>query len=66
MTKIEDIEKAVSALAPDEFAQFRTWFEELDAKRFDEKIERDAKSGKLDRLVEQALADYRRGQSREL
>ena len=66
MTKIEDIEKAVSQLAPDEFAQFRAWFEELDAKRFDEKIERDAKNGKLDRLAEQALADYRRGQTREL
>ena len=66
MTKIEDIEKAVSQLAPDEFAQFRAWFEELDAKRFDEKIERDAKSGKLDRLVDQALADYRKGQSHEL
>jgi hypothetical protein len=66
MTKIEDIEKAVSQLAPDEFAQFRAWFEELDAKRFDEKIERDAKSGKLDRLAEKALAEHRRGQTREL
>jgi hypothetical protein len=66
MTKIEDIEKAVSGLAPDEFAQFRAWFEELDAERFDEKIERDAKSGKLDRLADEALADYRKGQSREL
>ena len=38
----------------------------LDAARFDEKIERDAKSGKLDRLTEQALADYRAGRAREL
>ena len=34
--------------------------------RFDEKIERDAKVGKLDRLAEQALADFRTGRAREL
>jgi hypothetical protein len=34
--------------------------------QFDEKIERDAKAGKLDRLAEQALADHRGGRTREL
>ena len=36
------------------------------AARFDEQIERDAKAGKLDRLAEQAIADYRAGRAREL
>jgi len=56
---VEDIEKAVANLTPDEFAKFRDWFEAFDAARFDEKIERDAKSGKLDRLAEQAIDDLR-------
>jgi hypothetical protein len=63
---IEDLEKAVANLPPDELAKFRDWFEAFDAARFDEKIERDAKAGKLDRLAEQALADHAQGRAREL
>jgi len=63
---IEDLEKAVAKLAPDQFARFRDWFDAFDAARFDSKIERDAKAGKLDRLAEQALADFDKGRAREL
>ncbi len=66
MPKLEDIEKAVAELPVDQLARFRAWFEEFDATRFDQKIERDATSGKLDRLAEQALADFRAGRAREL
>jgi hypothetical protein len=66
MTKLEDIEKAVTELPADQLAKFRTWFEEFEAARFDQKIERDAKAGRLDRLAEQALADFRAGRAREL
>jgi hypothetical protein len=62
---IEEIEKAVVQLPPDQLAQFRAWFEEFDAARFDQKIERDADSGKLDRLPEQAIDDYRKRHARE-
>lgn len=58
MTKIEDIEKAVAELPASELAQFRAWFEEFDSARFDEKIERDAKAGKLDRLADEALTEF--------
>ena len=63
---IEDIEKAVSQLPPEDLARLRAWFQEFEAARFDQKIERDAKAGRLDRLAEQALADYRQGRAREL
>ncbi len=56
---IEDLQEAVATLPPDQLAKFRDWFEALDAARFDEKIERNAKGGRLDRLAEQALADFR-------
>ena len=61
MGKIEDIEKAVAELVPDELAKFRAWFEEFEAARFDEQIERDAKAGKLDRVADAAIADFRAG-----
>ncbi len=66
MTKLEDIEKAVERLSPEELARFRAWFEELEARLWDEQIERDAKAGKLDWLVEEAEADHKAGLTRRL
>jgi len=56
MSTVEDIERAVSRLTPDELARFRAWFETCEAYRFDKKIESDARAGKLDQLAEEALA----------
>ncbi|HWV55167.1 hypothetical protein [Pseudorhodoplanes sp.] len=66
MTKLEEIEQAVTQLTPDQLAKFRDWFEAFDAARFDEKIARDAKSGRLDALAERARDDYRKGRAREI
>ena len=63
---IEDIEKAVATLPPEQFARFRAWFERFDAARFDQKIERDAREGKFDRLADEAIDDLRAGRAREL
>jgi hypothetical protein len=63
---VEDIAKAVAKLLPDQLAEFRIWFEEFDAARFDQKIERDAKAGKLDSLADRAIDDFRKGRAREL
>jgi hypothetical protein len=66
MTTLEDIERALTELPADQLAKFRIWFEEFEAARFDQRIERDATAGRLDKLAEQALADFRSGRAREL
>jgi hypothetical protein len=66
MTKLEEIEKAIERLPSDELARLRAWFDEFEARMFDERIEQDAKAGKLDGLAVQALADHKAGRSREL
>jgi hypothetical protein len=66
MTSVEDIEKAIAKLDPREFDRLRAWFEDYQAARFDEAIARDAAAGKLDRLAESAVADFRTGRVREL
>ncbi len=63
---VEDIEKAIARLPPDQLAEFRAWFEAFDGVRFDDKIERDAKAGKLDALADQAIEDFHTGRAREL
>ena len=63
---IQDIEKAISDLSPRELARFREWFEEFDAQAWDEQFERDAKSGKLNKLADKAIKDYRSGKAKEL
>jgi hypothetical protein len=66
MTTIEDIEKAIARLPADQLDRFRDWFAQFDAARFDAKIERDARAGKLDRLADEAREDFRSGRAREL
>lgn len=63
---IEELEKEVAKLRREELARFRAWFDAFDAERFDLQIEEDAKSGKLDKLADQALADFKKGRAREI
>ena len=66
MTKLENAEKAVASLSEDDMSRFRAWCAERDAKLFDEKLEQDAKAGKLDKLAERARAAHRAGKTTEL
>ncbi len=66
MTKLEQIQATIENLSSAEIAKLREWLDELDARLFDEKIDRDAKSGKLDKLAAEALADHAHGKSRKL
>jgi hypothetical protein len=61
MHNVDEIEAAILKLSPEEFAKLRDWLVEQDAQRWDEQIEADAKSGRLDELGEKALADLREG-----
>jgi len=63
---VEDIEKAVSSLGPEDLVRFRAWFEAFEADQFDRKIERDARAGKLDGLAEAAIGEFKAGRAREL
>ncbi len=49
---ITEIEQAITQLSPQDFKQLREWFDELEAQKWDEQFERDALSGKLDKLAE--------------
>jgi hypothetical protein len=65
MSKVESLEKRISALSAEELAEFRQWFAEFDAAAWDRQIERHAKAGKLDALADEALRDHASGKSTE-
>lgn len=62
---ITEIEQAITQLSPQDYSRLREWFEEFDAQIWDKQIERDAKSGKLDKVAEKALHEYRTGKAQE-
>ena len=66
MTKIQEIEKVISNLTPEELSQFRAWFEEFDAAIWDKQFEEDVKSGRLYAISEKAIADFKKGEFKEL
>lgn len=61
MSKIEEIEKEVQELKPDELEAFRKWFWDFDAETWDRQFEKDALSGKLDAIAESAIKSYKSG-----
>ena len=66
MTKIQRLEREIKELTPGELAAFRKWFQEYDSAVWDEQIEQDAITGKLDQLAEKALADHKAGRTKEI
>ncbi len=65
MTRLEQLQSSIETLSAQEIAELRAWLDELDARLFDEKLERDAKAGKLDKLAEDARANLKSGRGEE-
>lgn len=66
MSKVESIERDIERLDDRAFAQLRKWFIEYDDARWVRQIEADANGGKLDSLIEEALAEHKAGKTRPL
>jgi len=63
---IKEIEAAISQLPPAELAELAKWFEEFHAQIWDEQLEQDVKTGRLDALIKQAEQDFEQGQCEPL
>lgn len=66
MRVVQELQSAVSQLSAEELARFREWFDKFDAEIWDRQFEEDAKSGKLDQLANQAIADFQAGKCKQL
>ncbi len=66
MQTVQEIEQAVSRLSKSDLVSFRDWFEKFDQAAWDKQFEKDVKSGKLDALADQAIADLEAGKCKEI
>lgn len=66
MSQVQRIEEEVASLPKVELAKFRSWFENFDAKAWDKQIEEDIISGKLDDMANEAIADFKAGNYKEI
>jgi hypothetical protein len=63
---LHEREQTIAKLPPTELAEFREWFLRFDGDRWDEQIEKDATSAKLEPLAQAALREFRSGQTKPL
>ena len=63
---IEDIEKEITELPQDQLKRFRAWYEKFDSDAWDEQLETDINSGKLDTFADKAIVDHAAGKSKKL
>jgi hypothetical protein len=66
MRKVEQIEQQIRELSAGEFSELREWVLEQDWKGWDAQVESDVHSGKLDKVIAEADADYKAGRTRPL
>ena len=66
MSKVAEIQPAITRLSPAEQRQLARWFEEALEDAWDAQIEEDIKAGRLNDLIAQAEADIAAGRVKPL
>jgi hypothetical protein len=66
VVKVEKLANEVHQLSRDELAVFREWFRKYDSDEWDKEIEEDVRTGRLDKLANEAIAEHKAGRTKEL
>lgn len=61
MSRLEELERAIQELPPDEFARIARRVQAIEQERWDGQLDRDAAIGKLDFLINEAQEDRQTG-----
>ena len=65
MSRIEEIEDAIDRLSPEEFRRIAGWVREREQRQWDEQLDSDSSSGKLNFVFEEAEEKSRKGLVRD-
>ena len=63
---VTEIEAAITELSPDDLSQLINWLEDYHAKAWDEQIEKDLESGRLDEVLAEVDKEYEAGLAKPL
>jgi len=63
---VKEIEKVAEKLPPKSLSLFRNRFESFESAAWDQQFEADARSGRLDLLVNEAIDEYKTGKPSSL
>ena len=66
MSQIDSIKSSIESLSKEDFVNLREWIAELDWQHWDEQLEKDVASGKLDFLREEAASAKENSKLRDL
>jgi hypothetical protein len=65
MNRVEEIEAAIDSLPAEEFRKIVRWFRNRDQSLWDEQLDRDSLTGRLDCLFEEAESEGKEGSLRD-
>lgn len=63
MSTVHEIEQAIERLPREQVLQLGDWFSPRFSDAWDRQIEEDIRAGRLDKLAEEALEEYRAGKT---
>lgn len=63
---VKEIETAISQLPPAQVAELANWFDEFRARLWDQQIENDLNSGRLETLLDETKEDLASGRCKPL
>ncbi|MGV3723680.1 MAG: hypothetical protein ACO1SX_22510 [Actinomycetota bacterium] len=63
---VQEIEVAITKLAPKDVAELAAWLEEYQAQVWDEQIARDVRAGRFEPLIQRAREQLKSGQCKTL
>jgi hypothetical protein len=65
MSRVEEIQAAIDNLPPEDYGKLAEWFRARENAQWDQQMDRDSETGRLDALFEEAEAESCQGRLRE-
>jgi len=65
MDRVEEIESAITSLPPEEYRRFVDWFREREQARWDQQMDQDSATGRLDFLFRESESESAHGLVRD-
>lgn len=63
---LEELERSITHLPPEELTRFREWFLTFDADNWDREFDADVAAGRLNAMADSAIREHRAGKSTRL